>query len=283
MLEGREYGDADMRGGEAPVGDPRPQDRVHLRHVGAPQHERIRRLDVVIAAGGLVDAEGSHHAGNRGGHAVPRVRIDIVSAEAGLEQFRGGVALPDRPLPGAEHADAGWSALLQSGFEFLGHDIEGFIPRHGFELAVLVVFAVRLAQHRPGQAVVAVHDLGKEIALHAIEAAIDLKFDVAMGRHHAILLGRDHHAAAGAAEAAWGLVPFQFAGVALGDEIGRAGGRRHAGRCGRNCSSLQLQHLAAIEVRSGHDRFSRRRTVSRRRWRERQGMLRAHGRAATWS
>jgi hypothetical protein len=64
VLEGREHGNAHMRGGQAAVGHPRPQDRVHLRHVGAPQHERVGGFDVVIAAGGLVDAEGAHHAGD---------------------------------------------------------------------------------------------------------------------------------------------------------------------------------------------------------------------------
>ena len=77
-----------------------------------------------------------------------------------------------------------------------------------------------LAQHRLGEAVMAVHDLGKEIALHAIQSAIDFGLDVAMGCDHAIVLGGDHHAAAGAAEPARRLVPLQFAGGALGDEVG---------------------------------------------------------------
>ena len=41
------------------------------------------------------------------------VRIDIVGAEARLEQFRSGIAFPDRPLARPEHADAGRPALLQ--------------------------------------------------------------------------------------------------------------------------------------------------------------------------
>ncbi len=159
---------------------------------------------------------------------MARIGIDVVGAEAGLEQLRGGIAFPDRPLSGAEHADAARPALLQRGLEFLRHDVEGFVPGDRRELAVLVVFAVGLAQHRLGQAVMAVHDLGKEIALDAVEAAIDLGLDVAVGGDHAVVLGRDHHAAAGAAEAAGGLVPFQFAGVALGDEIGRERRHRHS-------------------------------------------------------
>ena len=74
VLEGREHGDAHMRRGEPAVGHPRPQDRMHLGHVRAPQHERVGRLDVVVAAHRLVDAEGAHEARDRRRHAVARVR-----------------------------------------------------------------------------------------------------------------------------------------------------------------------------------------------------------------
>ena len=87
VLERRQHGDLDMRRAQAPIGDTRPQDRMHLRHVGAPQHERIRGLDVVVAAHGLVNAEGAHEADRGRRHAVARIRIDVVGAEAGLEQF----------------------------------------------------------------------------------------------------------------------------------------------------------------------------------------------------
>ena len=85
---------------------------MHLRHVRAPQHERIGSLDVVVAAHRLVDAERAHEAGDGRGHAVARIGIEVVGAEAGLEELGGGVALPDRPLAGAEHADRRWAALL---------------------------------------------------------------------------------------------------------------------------------------------------------------------------
>jgi hypothetical protein len=38
VLECREHRNPHMRRAEAAVGNPGPQDRVHLRHVGAPQH-----------------------------------------------------------------------------------------------------------------------------------------------------------------------------------------------------------------------------------------------------
>jgi hypothetical protein len=189
---------------------------MHLGHVRAPQHERVGRLDVVVAAHRLVDAEGAHEARNRGRHAVARIRIDVVGAETGLEQLHRRIAFPDGPLAGAEHADPARSLLLQRGLELLGHDGEGLVPRDRGELAVLGVLAIGLAQHRLRQAVMAVHDFGKEISLHAVEPAIDLGLDVAMGRDHAVVLGGDHDAAAGAAETARRLVPFQLGDGALG-------------------------------------------------------------------
>ena len=120
------------------------------------------------------------------------------------------------------------------------------------ELAVLIVFAGGLAQHWFGKAIMAVHDLGKEIALDAVQSAIDFGLDVAMGRDHAIVLGRHHDAAAGAAEPARRLVPLQFACGAFGDEVGGAGDRRHSPGERRHRGRLELENLAAIEFGSGH-------------------------------
>ena len=64
LAEGREHRDLDVRIAEAAVGDPRPEDRVHLGHVRAPEHEGVGVLDIVVAAHRLVDAEGAHEAGD---------------------------------------------------------------------------------------------------------------------------------------------------------------------------------------------------------------------------
>ncbi len=50
-----------------------------------------------------------------------------------------------------------------------------------------------------------------------------------MGRHHAIVLGRHHDRAAGAAEPAGRLVPLELRQVAVGDEVLRLGRDRNAG------------------------------------------------------
>src|SRR3954469_16817895 len=99
----------------------------------------------------------------------------------------------------------------------------------------------------------AVHDLGEEIALDAVEAAIDLRLDVAMGGDDAVLLGGDHDAAARPAEPARRLVPFELGYRAFGDEVRRHRRSGHAACQGRRCGGLHLENLTAIGLCSGHE------------------------------
>ncbi len=64
--------------GQPGVGQPRPENGVHLRHVGAPEHEDIRMLEIVVAAHRLVDAEGAHEGAHGRGHAMPSVGFQAV-------------------------------------------------------------------------------------------------------------------------------------------------------------------------------------------------------------
>ena len=219
---------------------------MHLGHVRAPQHESVGSLEVVVTSHRLVDAERTHEAGRGGRHAVARIGIDIVRTKAGFEQFDGRVAFPHRPLTGAEHADSGGTLLLQGRLEFFRHDIERFVPGDRRELTRLVVFAVLLAQQWLRQSILAIHDLGKKIALDAIEASIDLGLDVAMRRNDTTVLGRNHHAASRAAEPARRLVPSEFGLGSVGDDLGTCG-RRHAGRCRCRQGGLCLEHPPAID------------------------------------
>src|SRR6185295_9232299 len=91
-----------------------------------------------------------------------------------------------------------------------------------------------------------------EIALHAVEAAVDLRLDVAMCGDHAVVLGRNHDAAPGAAEPACRLVPFQLARIAFGNEVCRQGVCGHAaGECRHRCG-LEFQNLTAVELGPRH-------------------------------
>ena len=135
--------------------------------------------------------------------------------------------------------------LAQRLLGLLFHDVEGLLPAHRLEFTLLVVHAILHAQQRLVEAVDAVHDFRQEVALDAVQAAIDLGLDVAVGGHHAVVAGGDHHAAAGAAEAAGRLVPVQAGHVRFGDQV--AGGRhqRQTGGSGGNGSSVGLGKFTA--------------------------------------
>jgi hypothetical protein len=170
---GREVHDLRLRVGELPIGDPGPQNGMTLRHVGAPADHGIGDLDVVVAAGRLVDPEGLDEARHGGRHAVARVGVEVVGAHAGLHELRRGVALIDRVLAGAEDGDRRRSILRVVLLELLRHHVEGRVPAHGRETALLVVLAVLHPQQRPREAILPVHDGGVEVALDAVETAVD--------------------------------------------------------------------------------------------------------------
>jgi hypothetical protein len=207
MLERRQHGNLDVGSGEAAIGHPGPEDRMHLRHVRAPQHEGVGGLDIVVAAHRLVGAERAHETHGGRGHAMARVGVEIVGAEAAFHQLECGVAFPDRPLARAEHADRGRPLVLQHTLELLGHDVERGVPGDARELAVLRVLAVLHPQQGRGQAIVPVHDLGQEVALDAVEALVHFGLRVAVGRDDAVVFHGHRDAAARAAKAARRLRP----------------------------------------------------------------------------
>ncbi len=228
----------DVLGGKAAVGDARPEDRVHLGHVRAPQREDVGVLGIVVTTHRLVDAEGAHEAGNGRGHAVAGIGIEVVGAEAGLHQLGGGVAFPHRPLARAEHGDIARAAFLERRLALLFHDVEGLRPGNWLEVAVLVVLAVLHAQHRRLQPILAVHDLGEEIALDAVEAAIDRRVRIALGGDDTAILDADQHATARTTVAADALVPAHAIVTLLlrRSQAGNGHARRRSGR--RNCIGL---------------------------------------------
>jgi len=146
MLECREDGDFHMGVAEPPVGHARPQNRVHFGHVRAPQDESIGMFEIVVTAHRLVDAEGSNETGNGRGHAMARIGIDVVRTKTGLVELGRRITFPNRPLTRAEHANTVGTFLLERGLPFLGHHIEGFVPRDRLEVTVLGVDAIAFAQ-----------------------------------------------------------------------------------------------------------------------------------------
>ena len=102
VFEGRQHRHLDMGAGQTPVGQARPQHRMHLRHIRPPQHEGIGVFQVVIHPHRLVHAEGAHETNHRRCHAVAGIGVDIIGAQPGLDELGRGIALPHRPLSGGE-------------------------------------------------------------------------------------------------------------------------------------------------------------------------------------
>ena len=138
---------------------------------------------------------------------------------------------------------------FSAAFHFSAITSKASSQRHRRELAVLVVLAVLHAQQRRGQPVLAVHDLGQEVALDAVEAAIDLGLRCRRGwRRRWPSLTPTMHAAAGAAEAARRLRPLEPRRPAV-DALrrARAAARRRRRRRGGGADCL-MNSLRTIGI-----------------------------------
>src|SRR5690606_11828266 len=116
------------------------------------------------------------------------------------------------------------------------------------EVAVLGEHAIPLAQQWRGQPVGAVEHLRQEIALDAVEAAIDLRQDIAVGGHHPAVVDRDVDGAAGAAVAARGLAPLELA-IAL--RVGDLCRQRQTGGKGRAGDGAVADEVATAGAHPG--------------------------------
>ena len=67
------------------------QHRMAPGGVGADQHEQIGLVEILVAARHRVRAEGAAMAGDRRGHAQPRIGVDVGRAEEALHQLVGDV------------------------------------------------------------------------------------------------------------------------------------------------------------------------------------------------
>ena len=67
------------------------QDRMAPRRIGADQHQEIGLVDVLVATRHGVGAEAAAMAGDGGGHAEPRIGVDIGRADKAFHQLVGDV------------------------------------------------------------------------------------------------------------------------------------------------------------------------------------------------
>ena len=180
----------------------------------------------------------------------------LLERKPALIELGGGIALPDRPLARAEHADVDGPPFFSAAFHFSAMMSKACVPGDRRELAVLVELAVLHAQQRLGQPVLAVHDLGQEIALDAVEAAVDRRIGIALGGDDAAVLGADEHAAAGAAEAARRPCPSGCRRSCRRGRLSRRPPAQARRRSGSSGDGARLDHVAAGKPLSASMRLS---------------------------
>ena len=76
------------------------------RVLRADQHDEIGLLEILVAAGHHVRAEGAAVAGDRRGHAEARVGVDVGRADEALHQLVGDVVVLGQQLAGDVEGDA---------------------------------------------------------------------------------------------------------------------------------------------------------------------------------
>ena len=130
------------------------------------------------------------------------IGIDVVRAEPCFKQLHGSITFPHGPLPGPEHPHCCRPFLSKRLLELFLHHVECLVPTDGGELATLVVLAVLHSQEGCHESILPVHDLGKEVAFNAVQAFVDRRPDIAVGRHHPAFFGGDLNTAPDAAKAA---------------------------------------------------------------------------------
>ena len=185
-------------------GDALVEDRVAPGEVGADQHHQIGLFEILVGAGHGVGAEGALVAGDRGGHAQARIRVDVGRADEALHQLVGDVIVLGQDLTRHVERHTVGAVIADRGGEGVGDPVERLVP--GGEHA---------ADLRMRQAAVGNQRLGERRPLHAEPAVIGGMIGIAGDRHRAVGVDVRLHAAAGAAIGA--------GGEGRADDVGHAG------------------------------------------------------------
>ena len=77
----------------------------HQAALRADQHDQVGLLEILVAAGHHVRAEGAAVAGDRRGHAEPRIGVDVGGADEALHQLVGDVVVLGQELAGDVEGD----------------------------------------------------------------------------------------------------------------------------------------------------------------------------------
>ncbi len=102
--------------------------RVGPGSVGANQDQQVTALQILVAAGHSVGSKGALVGGHRGGHAQPRIGVDISRANEALHQFIGHVVVLGQQLPGQVEGHCVRTVLLDHAGEAGSHGVQGGVP-----------------------------------------------------------------------------------------------------------------------------------------------------------
>ena len=91
----------------------RREQRVVVGDVGAPQHDDVGELEVLVAAGRAVGAEAQLVAGHRAGHAQRGVAVVVAQAHAEPHELAERVELLGHELAGRQHGDRLRAVLVE--------------------------------------------------------------------------------------------------------------------------------------------------------------------------
>ena len=166
--------------------------------VGADQHQQIGLVEILVAARHRVGAERAAMAGDGGGHAQPRIGIDIGAADESLHQLVGDVIVLGQQLAGEIERDRAGTVARDDVLEAVRDMVERVAPGHALHGALAA------ADHRMQQAVLEAQRLAERRALRAQPAEIGGMLGIARNRRAAPAVGRRENAAADAAIGAGG-------------------------------------------------------------------------------
>ncbi|MGY4446322.1 hypothetical protein ACVWZR_000982 [Bradyrhizobium sp. i1.3.1] len=160
--------------------------------IRADEHEEISLVEILVAAGHGVGAEGAAVARDRGRHAEPRIGVDIGRADKALHQLVGDVIVLSQELAREIERDRIGAVARHDVLHAMGDVVECIAPGDAFEHALA-------ADHRIEQPALQPDGLAERRALRAQPAEIGGMIRIARDRRATVAVGRRQHAAADAA------------------------------------------------------------------------------------
>ena len=175
------------------VGHAAEQDRVAPRRVRADEHDEVGLVEILVATGHRVRAEGPAVGRHRARHAQARIGLDMRGADEALRELVGDVIILRQQLAGEVEGDR----LRPVGLRDPGHLGGGGAERR-------VPGDPRAVELRVEQAVLQGQGLAERRALGAEAAEIGGMFGIARDGRAPLPVRRREHAAADAAIRAGG-------------------------------------------------------------------------------